>query len=93
MRFAQAKAECHGAAKGLPVMAMTASSPPASEAELAWAAPEQPDDNRMAAFLAMRQQTPDETRQLQAEQWEAYQAQQRQQADASSPFIWDKDTF
>ena len=98
MRFALAKAE--GAGK--PIVPMTASSPPASEAKLAWAEPENPDESRMAAFHAQRQQTPDQFRASQNQHWEAHlarqadefqQAQQRQPADASKPFDWDKETF
>jgi len=74
LRFRIAKAK--GAQN--PIMPMTASSPPASEARLAWEQPEVPaaeaaaataalDEARMAAFIAQRRQTPDQFRVSQAE--------------------------
>jgi len=78
-------------------MPMTASSPPASEAQLAWAQPEVPIDEsradvRMAAFRAQRQLTPqqfiatqDQAHRLQysPEEWTAYLARQSDEAVAA----------
>ena len=98
VRFALAKAE-----QGRPIVPMTASSPPASDAQLAWVEPENTDESRLAAFRAQRQQTPDQFIAAQSQHWETYLAQQAddfqaarqqsQQANAPKPFDWDKETF
>ena len=88
LRFQIAKAKAEQQADRLrPIVPMTASSPPASDAQLAWVQPEVPiDESRaMAAFRAQRQQTPEQfiAAQEQAnrlqqtpEEWNAYLARQ-----------------
>jgi len=76
---------------------MTASSPPAEEAQLAWAQPEVPIDEtrvdmRMAAFRAQRQLTPQQCidaqdqanrQQFTPEEWTAYLTRQSDEAVAA----------
>jgi len=87
LRYKIAKASAEQQAdRQRPIVPMTASSPPASDAQLAWEQPEVPiDDGRMAAFRAQRQQTPeqfiaaqDEANRLHhsPEEWTAYLARQ-----------------
>ena len=89
-----------------PIVPMTASSPPASDAQLAWAEPEVPIDEsradvRMAAFRAQRQLTPEQfiAAQDQAhrlhhspEEWTAYLARQSDEALAAQQHVLPKTT-
>ena len=91
LRYRIAKASAvQQADRQLPIVPMTASSPPASDAQLAWEQPEVPiDEDRMAAFRAQRQQTPDQFIAAQAEanrlhhspeEWITYLARQSDEA-------------